>query len=306
MAIAELDATYDERHVLDPERPHNRESLVWVLALPELELGAFAYTWVDAAGDAGTAGVVFGPRLDEPIFELHDGIAVPGEMRFADWQVGPIRTAHTEPLHTAEVAFSGEAVSMDFTFQALHEPYAYATHADGFPSFFADERYEQGGRARGTLRVRGEEVAFDGFCHRDHSWGARDWGAVGHYKWINFLAGEDSINVMDLQAYGQRTVRGYVHVGGQTAEIVAARFDYGFDGGFFHHDVRAELDDSLGRTTTARMLSSSAQIQYPINPRLTLVDVIGAAEIDGRAGVTYAEMAWPPDYLADRRSGTRA
>ncbi|MGH9001409.1 MAG: DUF7064 domain-containing protein [Acidimicrobiia bacterium] len=303
MAVAALDATFEERHTLHPARPHNRESLVWVLALPESELAAFAYTWVDGQGRAGAAGVAYGRRLDEPVFEFTDGIAVDDAMRFTDWKVGPIRTAHTAPLQTADITYTGEQLTMDFTFEALHEPYAYGTHAEGFPSFYADERYEQGGRGRGTLTVRGTEIPFDGFCHRDHSWGARDWGAVTHYKWVNFGTADASINVMDLQALGQRTVRGYVHRHGETAEILAARFDYDFDDAFYHRNVVARLDDDAGRTTVARTTApATAQAQYPINPRLNLVDVTGPAEIDGVAGASYVEMAWTPGYLAERRA----
>lgn len=303
MSVTALDPACDARHRLDPARPHARESLVWVLAIPEEQLGGFAYTWVDAHGKAGAAGVAFGPRLDEPIFEMHDGIDVGLEMPFTDWTVGPVRVAHTEPLRTAEVSYTGDRLAIDLAFEGFHVPYTYASHADGFPSFFADDRYEQGGRARGTMRVDGDEIAVDAYCHRDHSWGARDWGAVTHYKWWNFLAQDASINVMDLQAYGHQTIRGHVHKEGVTAEIREASFSYEFDDRFVHHDLRLELLDSEGRTTIATGGSDRSQhadIVYPINPRLTLVDIIGTAEIDGAPGVTYSELSWAPEYIADR------
>ena len=308
MSIATLDATADERHDLDPTRPHNRESLVWVVPLPEQELGVVAYTWVGGDDKAGALGLVFGPRLAEPVFERVDGIDVPRDRPFTDWEAGPFRSAHTEPLRKAEIAYAGQDVQMDFTFEAMHEPYGYATHAEGFPSFYADERYEQGGRARGTLTLHGEEIAFDAFCHRDHSWGARDWAAVTHYKWIDFLTPSASINVMDLQAYGRTWIRGYVFKDDTTAEILDARFEYDFDEDFFHHQLRVEFEDSAGRTTTAVMdrgPAGFARLQYPIHPRLQLLDIIGTAEIDGEAGVTYAEMAWPPEYIDDRKGLVR-
>ena len=308
MSIATLDAAADERHELDPARPHSRESLVWCLPLAEQELGVVAYTWVSGENKAGALGMVFGPRLSEPIFDLVDGIDVSADMRFTDWQVGPFRSAHTEPLQTAEIAYDGKDVRMQFTFDAMHEPYGYATHAEGFPDFYADERYEQGGRARGTLNLRGEDLEFDGFCHRDHSWGARDWAAVTHYKWIDFLTPTVSINVMDLQAYGKTWIRGYVFKEGTTAEILDARFDYDLDGEFFHRNLRVELEDSAGRTTTATVDSGPAgfaEFKYPIHPRLTLFDIIGTAQVDGEAGVTYAEMSWPPDYIDDRKGLVR-
>ena len=97
---------------------------------------------------------------------------------------------------------------MDFSFTAANVPYAFSSHPQPFPRYFADDRFEQGGRARGTARLDGEEISFEGFCHRDHSWGARVWPAVSHYKWINFLADDLSVHVMELQGYGRSDVRG--------------------------------------------------------------------------------------------------
>lgn len=127
--------------------------------------------------------------------------------------------------------------ALDATFEERHALYAYASHPDGFPAFFADERYEQGGRARGTLHVAGEAIAFDAQCQRDHSWGARDWGAITHYKWLNFLSPSCAIHVMELQGLGRTALRGYVHADGLTAEIVDARFAYDFDDGFTHRNL---------------------------------------------------------------------
>ena len=49
-------------------------------------------------------------------------------------------------------------LTMDFS--PVGVPYAYSSHADPFPSYFADERLEQGGTARGTLVVDGRQIAF--------------------------------------------------------------------------------------------------------------------------------------------------
>jgi hypothetical protein len=187
---------------------------------------------------------------------------------------------------------------MDFSFEAIHPPYAYSSHAEPFPRYFADDRYEQGGRAWGTARLDGEEVTFDGFCHRDHSWGARSWGGTLHYKWINFLSEGTSVHVMDLHGFGRTTARGYVHKDGRTAQIVESVFDYDLDDDFYHRRFAGRFVDDAGRSTEVRLLESTAEIDYPISPRLTLFDIVGPSTIDGAPAVAYAEMAWPPDYLA--------
>lgn len=297
MPINELSPAADARHVLDPSREQNRESLVWVVPLAAEGLGLVAYTWVDAHGQAGTAGIAFGPRLSAPIFERVDEVPVPDDMTFGAWKAGPMHVAQGQPLGTGAVEYSGARLGMDFTFDPACPPYAYSSHPEPFVPWFADERLEQGGRARGSVTLDGEEVAFDAFAHRDHSWGVRAWGATLHYKWVNFLAEGVSVHVMDLQGYGRSTIRGYVHKGGQTAEVVGATFDYDLDDDFFHRRFAARLHDDAGRTTDLRLGASAAELAYPISPRLTLFDIVAPASIDGAGGVAYAEMAWPPDYL---------
>ncbi|HZZ46470.1 MAG TPA: hypothetical protein VFE65_06270 [Pseudonocardia sp.] len=298
MPIKEIAPADDARHVLDKDRAFMRESLVWVVPLAAEGLGLVAYTWVDAFGKAGTAGIAFGPRLESPIFERFDDIPVPDDMTFGDWKAGPVRVALREPLRRADIGYSGQRLAMDFTFNAVHQPYAFSSHPGGFPLWFADDRFEQGGRAAGTARVDGEEISFDAFCHRDHSWGARAWAATLHYKWINFLAEDTSVHIMDLQGFGRSWPRGYVHKGGHTAEIVESVFDYVLDDDFYHRRFQARFTDDAGRVTQVRLIRSTAEIDYPISPRLRLYDIVGTGTIDDRDAVTYAEMAWPPDYLA--------
>jgi hypothetical protein len=292
------DVTFDDRHELDPERAYNRESLVWVLTLPEEQLGGLAYTWVDARGAAGAAAVAFGPHLDEPVFERVDGVPVEASRSFADWRVAGMAITHDGPRRNAHIAYEGQRMHLKMDFTPVGVAYRYSSHADPFPSYFADERLEQGGTARGTLVLDGRDIAFEAFCHRDHSWGARDWGSALHYKWLNFLAPDTSVHVMDLQGLGRSDIRGYVHKNGETAEIVAAAFDYDLDADFVHRRLAVELRDTSSRTTRAAVREATADIIYPIDPRMTLIDVVGPAEIDGGDAAAYVEMAWPPEYLA--------
>lgn len=306
MPIKDLLPEHDERHVLDPARNFMRESLVWVIPLAAEGLGLVAYTWVDAFGKAGCAGIAFGPRLSTPIFERVDDIDVPDSMGFDAWKAGPLSFGHIVPLQSSGIDYAGSRLEMSFTFESMHPTYAYTSHPEPFPRFYADDRLEQGGRARGIVRIDGDELTIDAPCHRDHSFGARSWAATLHYKWMNILNDSTSIHVMDLHGYGDRWLRGYVHRDGQTAEIVDARFEYDLDDDFVHRNLVIHLDDDAGRSTTARLTRPTAQLDYPISPRLQLVDVVGDADIDGAAAVAYAEMAWPPDYIRANREEGRA
>ena len=49
---------------------------------------------------------------------------------------------------------------------------------------------EASGRIRGTVGVGGQRCAVTGWCHRDHSWGPRDWGHVLSHRWFAGTCGE--------------------------------------------------------------------------------------------------------------------
>lgn len=303
MPIVTLQPKHEARKALDPAREANRDSAVWVIPLTAEGLGFVAYTWVDAFGKAGAAGIAFGPRLETPIFERLDDISIPREMTFGDWQAGPMAFSQVDSLKTQRIDYDGERLGMSFTFEAVHPPYAFSSHPEPFPSWFADDRFEQSGRASGTVRVDGETFEIEAPCHRDRSWGARKWECVSHYKWLNFLADDAAVHVMDLHGFGRSHVRGYVFRDGQLAEIVHADFDYELDEQLIHRKLAVTLTDDAGRTTHVRMTSVDAELTYPISPYLTLVDLIGGAEIEGVKGECYVEMAWPPEYLAHNATG---
>lgn len=60
--IEKLDPVNDGRHKLE-NRPLERESIPYVISLPEHELGAFVYTWVNKDSVAGSVFVVYGPGV---------------------------------------------------------------------------------------------------------------------------------------------------------------------------------------------------------------------------------------------------
>src|SRR3546814_18745026 len=74
----EVDVVHDGRHVL-PDVAMGRESIPYIVVLPEHRIAFFTYTWVSKDSVAGAALAVFGPGVgDEPI-----------QQRLADRPVSP-------------------------------------------------------------------------------------------------------------------------------------------------------------------------------------------------------------------------
>src|SRR5260370_6776297 len=138
-----LDPVHDGRHRLRDD-PLARESLVFMLQLPEENIAAFAYTWVNGESKAGAALCVFGHGAGStPIFEVVDGIPVPREQGFYDWRVAKVHVAHGPALQTAALSYSGDGVSLQYHFEATHPAYNYGSHADGCPQWLAADPFAQ-------------------------------------------------------------------------------------------------------------------------------------------------------------------
>jgi hypothetical protein len=295
--VLALDPVHDSRHRLRPG-PLARESLVWMLQLPDEQIAAFVYTWVSGESKAGTALCVYGPGIAAgPIFEIVDGIPVPEDQAFDDWRVGGLHSRHGEALGTADVTFTGERASVEYRFEAMHPAYAYGMHRDGCPPWMADERFEQGGRVSGVLRVRGREIGFDTFGHRDHSWGTRDWMMSQHWKWLEAQAGPDTaVHLFEFSALGRTHLRGYVYRDGVMAEVTAADVDFERDERLYHTSIEVVLHDDAGRSTTVTG-TTFAVFEFPVAPTTTLNECSMSVEIEGEPGVGHVEMQWPKDYL---------
>jgi len=90
---------------------------------------------------------------------------------------------------------------------------------DGIPyQWRRSTRYEVPCRVAGTVRVGDEEVAFDGPGQRDHSWGTRDWFAIG-WMWSAFHLEDGThihaVGIPEMPGYGV----GYVQADDEIIEI---------------------------------------------------------------------------------------
>lgn len=296
-AMPALDPVNDGRHKLR-DLPLERESVPYTFVLPEHNLAAFCYTWVNRDQKGGSAFVLFGPGVgDKPIAEAVDGVEVSPSMDFDDWQVGVVRLKHDLQFKKAEMILDGERAGIHAHFEALHAPYAYGFHPEGCPDYVATNRIEQSGRVQGTVRIGDRRIAFQSFGARDHSWGTRDWQTPQHWKWLHAQAGPDlCLHFWELQARGRRQLRGYVLRDGKIAEVDALEVDFDHDGRYNQTRLVAEIHDSAGRTTR---LTGNHYAHFPLipGPHTVLNEGAMTCEIEGRTGVGWSEFMWPSAYL---------
>jgi hypothetical protein len=291
-----MDPLHHDRHALRRE-PLQRESIAYLFQLPHEGIAGYLYTWVNGESVAGSALFMYGPGIgEEPIEFLVNGVEMPFDQGFDDWQVGGLHVAHGEH-ETAELRFEGDGVSVDYRFEATSPAYLYSCHPEGSPRFIADDRHEQAGHISGVLRFDGKEIHFDGMGERDHSWGTRHWGIAQHWKWFISQAGPElAVHFMELHAMGNRIVRGYVYRDGEMGEITDLDVTYEHDDNFFHHTFQALVTDELDRHTTVR---GTVFARYVMTPHPMSMNNEGsvALEIEGVPGVGHLEMQWQRTYL---------
>jgi hypothetical protein len=294
--IPKLADEHDNRHALANE-PHAREAVVFMLELPEHGIAGFVYPWINAGGRASAAVCLFGPGLEAPIQERLEEVVVDPAMDFYDWSVGGIEMKIDEPHVSADVRYRGKRVEVDYRFDAIHPVYAFSSHRDGCPQYYADDRTEQHGRARGRIVIDGKEIPFDTFGQRDHSWGARVWGLNQHYKWFHATTERAAVHFFEMQSFGQRLIRGYVSKEGRMAEIRSVDYEYMFDANMHHTHFNTVITDTAGRTTEIKA-EAFARFQFEVDEKVLLNESPVTVEVDGVSGIGWCEFCWNRDYLA--------
>jgi hypothetical protein len=292
-----IDAAHDGRHQLG-DRPLARESIPYIVVLPEEQIAFFTYTWVSKDSVAGAALALFGPGVGSaPIQQRLADRPVPAEMNFDRWEIEGFSLQHDLKFDRAHVRWHNPAATVDFSFEASHPPYAYGSHPQGCPPYAADNRIEQSGRVKGMLSLGKREIAFDATGHRDHSWGTRDWFAMQHYEWFVGQVGNDvSVHFWHIQALGRTEIRGYVFKEGVLAAVARVEVEIEFDKDYWQRRYTAKITDEAGRHTTMTTEVFGHYTLLP-DPGFHLRESGGRATIDGRQGVGWMEIAWPTSYL---------
>ncbi len=302
-----LDPVNDGRHPLR-DLPLERESVPYVLALPEHRICAFIYTWVNKDHQAGSIFVAYGPGVGEqPIVEAIDNVEMGPSKNFDDWRVGCVHIRQDLKLDRAEVRVDSQRASLEARFESAHPAYAYGFHKDGCPPYAATNRLEQAGRIHGTLRIDGKTIAFDTMGARDHSWGTRDWQTPQHWKWLHAHAGPQlCVHFWQINAAGRTDLRGYVFRDGRMAEVESVEVDFEVDAGYRQKRIGARVRDTAGRMT---LVSGEFFAHYDLlpGPHTTLIEGGLECRIDDAPGVGWVEFMWPTPYLEHLRgqqSGT--
>jgi hypothetical protein len=291
-----LDPIHDERHHLLKD-PLARESLAYLFALPAERIAAFVYTWVNGESKAGSALCVYGPGVgNDAIFEVDDGIEVLMEQCFKDWQVGGVHLRLGEPLKTFDITFTGQRAGLECRFEAMHPAYGYASHRNGCPYWMADNRFEQSGQLHGVLRLDNRKIPFETICHRDHSWGIRDWGMAQHWKWIHAAGSGIAVHLWEAHALGRTDLQGYVYRDGKMEVVTATEIDFEHDSKMLQTSLHVVFHDEGGRLT---ILKGDVFALYPfkVSPLATINEAAMFVDIEGTPGIGFFEMTWAKAYL---------
>jgi hypothetical protein len=296
MTPSTLSAADDLRHRV-PEGVKGRDSLFWNLILPEEELGLQVYTMVDHNGWAGRQLAVFGPGAEPLALEMEHVIRVPDDQVFVAWRVGGLEFDLPEPLRRAEIRYAGDGVSLEYSYTGLHDPFSYTRNPVGCPQWMAIDRFEQTGRATGTLKVAGRTIDFDTLVHRDHSWGRRNWRFPHHWKWLCAQTpGGVGLNAMLWIARGELGVNGYVLRDGEPVAFTGARQSATYDDDMTQRHLEVEFDDEQGGTT-AMVMDRYAVVNMPFGSDTTVIEAACTVTIDGSPGHGQWECLWPTSYV---------
>lgn len=292
-----IDPVHDARHRL-PDVAMGRESIPYIVVLPEHGIAFFTYTWVSKDSVAGAALAVFGPGVgDKPIQQRLADRPVPRDMDFDDWRIDSFRMAQDLKFGRATIFWETPEATVDVSFEGFHPPYAYGTDPRGCPRYCATDRIEQAGRVTGTLRIGDRVITVDGTGHRDHSWGTRDWVAFQQYEWfVGQVGTETSVHFWRLNAAGKEQIRGYVFRDGLMSLVDTVKVDVDYDDQYLQTGYHADIVDQAGRATRISGTVFGTYCLVP-DPVISLYESGAAVTIDGKPGVGWMECAWPTDYL---------
>lgn len=297
-----IDPVHDGRHIL-PDGPLARESIPYIVVLPEHGIAFFTYTWVNGKSEAGAALAVFGPGVGEkPIQQRLADRPVPVDMGFDDWRIDNFRMQQDLQFDKASIFWETPEATVDVTFEAFHPPYAYGNDPRGCPTYCAIDRVEQAGRVRGTLRLGDRTIDVDATGHRDHSWGTRDWIPFQQYEWfVGQVGTEMSVHFWHFHALGKEHLRGYVFKDGLMSRVDALDVDVDYDARYLQTGYRARIVDAAGRNTALEAKVFDTYCLVP-DPAISLYESGAHVTIDGKPGVGWMECAWPTSYLEHIRA----
>lgn len=291
-AVAEAD---DNRHVLR-DVPHCREAVALMFQLPNEEIAGFVYFWVDKDGMAGAAAVVLGAGIGESITERPELVKIADGMDFHDWKTPGLTCKLGAPHQALDIAFAGDRIQINGHYEASHPVYAFSSHKDGCPPYYADDRTEQHGIVTGEMVVDGRRFALNHFMQRDHSWGPRVWGLNQHYKWFHATTDQACVHFFEMHSFGKVLLRGYVAKDGLMSEITGIDYDFEFDETMHQKSFDVMVSDAAGRKTDIKC-KVFAKTEFAADPMILLKEGATTLVMDGVNGSGWCEFCWNKLYF---------
>jgi hypothetical protein len=180
----------DRRHAPGPDAlPLWNESFWFPLYDPDRDIGVIVRWGLYPSLQSGSANFYLAIiRGGEAVYVAnHQRAQLPGSKPNRLALYNGLALEWIEPLRSFRLVFKEGDLGFDLTFTGMSPPFLYDSYRHG-PAEVVPRHIEQGGRAQGTVTIDGRTQAFDGFAHRDHTFGGeRDWNKF--YRW-NYFSGE--------------------------------------------------------------------------------------------------------------------
>ena len=288
----------DLLHAESAVNDSSRESMLLTAPIPEENLLVFLYLWREGGTKWGRFFFVGGTDMAKPEFLTMetDGKYTGDDLR--DFEVSGLRWRQPEPLKVAEISFADDECELELRFEGLHHPFDYHDNADGCPpEYLAARRYEQSGRTSGVLRLRGREIVIDGFGHRDHSWGQRNWNPFLEWKWMNAAShdGSTSVHCFLYNVKGEIFTNGYTNRNGVVTPIIQGAAKAELDENLTHRRIVGRFVDESGSEMN---LDARFAAGWSMPIRHLLLNEIGmSGTLDGKPATAHVEMGWPVEYV---------
>ncbi|MCA9772309.1 MAG: hypothetical protein KC466_07860 [Myxococcales bacterium] len=213
-----------------------------------------------------------------------------------------------EPLGRWRIELRGKD-TIDLTWTAFTPAFDYHGTGENLVPNLAARHFEQTGRVRGTVRLRGRETPIDGTGQRDKSWGPRDWARIEGWNWISAQFGEDlSFNAWEGWFEGRRYLNGYLHRGGENHAL--RRVDLTYRWTRARHlpaSARLVLTDDEGVTleVEARPLGNCPLVKRGLWIEEIFASFTARVGGEAREGIGVVEHAWHAGTLGTLREARR-
>jgi hypothetical protein len=285
------------RHPVDASG-RMRDSLFWQTVFESPRLGFQAYLYLTAQGRAGFNVALWGEG--KPLaFDRVEG-EIPASMNIDDLRLEGLSLSCPSFGGPSRLSYEGKKLRFEFTFEGSHPPFSYRDNPDGLPAWFAQNRYEQGGRLAGWIQAGDIRLKLDQPGHRDQSWGNRNWGMPQHWKWFCAYTPDSSIvlNGWVWMARGEMGCAGFVCRDGKATAIATILQHATYDEAMGQVRLEAVLIDvEHNRTTLA--LDRFGLLKLPTGDKVGTIiqEAACVGTIDGRRALGQFETHWHQAYL---------